>query len=92
MDKAKIEIKYCTLCGWLLRASWMSQELLTTFSEEISSLSLTPTKGGIYEIWINDELVFSFKEMRRFPQPKEIKQMIRDRIAPERDLGHSDRK
>jgi len=25
-----IEIKYCRLCGWSLRAGWMAQELLTT--------------------------------------------------------------
>ncbi|MCV5779072.1 selenoprotein W-related protein, partial [Escherichia coli] len=27
-----------------------------------------------------------------FPEAKEIKQRVRDVIAPERDLGHSDRK
>ena len=30
-----IEITYCRLCGWGLRAGWMAQELLTTFAEEI---------------------------------------------------------
>jgi selenoprotein W-related protein len=29
-----IKITYCRLCGWGLRAGWMAQELLSTFSEE----------------------------------------------------------
>jgi len=30
-----VEIIYCRLCGWGLRAGWMAQELLATFAEEI---------------------------------------------------------
>jgi selenoprotein W-related protein len=30
-----IEITYCRLCGWGLRAGWMAQELLTTFADEL---------------------------------------------------------
>jgi predicted Rdx family selenoprotein len=37
-----IEITYCRLCGWGLRAGWMAQELLTTFAEELGSVTLTP--------------------------------------------------
>jgi predicted Rdx family selenoprotein len=29
-------------------------------------------------------------EQGRFPQPKELKQMIRDKVAPSKYLGHSD--
>lgn len=92
MEKGKVEIKYCTMCRWLLRATWMAQELLTTFSQELESLQLTPVTGGVYEVWVNGEMVFSFKEERRFPEPKEIKQIIRDKIAPDKSLGHSDKK
>lgn len=70
----------------------MAQELLTTFDEEITELTLVPGKGGIFQIWINDELVWSRQEVGRFPEIKELKQMVRDRVAPERDLGHSDKK
>ena len=38
-----VEIMYCRLCGWGLRAGWMAQELLATFTEEIGSVVLTPT-------------------------------------------------
>jgi selenoprotein W-related protein len=86
-----IEITFCRLCGWGLRAGWMAQELLTTFAEEIGSVKLTPdASGGVFDVRINDELIWSRKERGRFPESKELKQLVRDRIAPGRSLGHSD--
>jgi selenoprotein W-related protein len=88
---AKIEIEYCTQCRWLLRAAWIAQELLTTFDSDIQSLSLVPGTGGIFEVRLNGALIFSRKAEGRFPESKELKQLIRDVIDPERSLGHSDR-
>ncbi|ADQ83643.1 conserved hypothetical protein [Methylovorus sp. MP688] len=69
----------------------MAQELLTTFESDIERVSLVPGTGGIFEVRLNGEVIFSRKQMERFPESKELKQLIRDRIDPERSLGHSDR-
>jgi selenoprotein W-related protein len=87
-----VKIVYCTQCRWLLRAGWMAQELLSTFDEELDELTLKPGTGGIFEVYANDERVWSRKEEGRFPEITELKQRVRDQIAPERDLGHIDRK
>lgn len=87
----RIEIQYCTQCRWLLRAAWMAQELLTTFEAELGEVALIPGTGGVFEVHINGELVWSRQQMERFPDLKELKQIIRDRIAPGKSLGHSDR-
>ena len=87
-----VEIMYCRLCGWGLRAGWMAQELLAAFAEEIGSVVLTPdASGGRFEIYVKSQRIRSRKEQGRFPEMKEIKQLVRDRIAPGRSLGHSDR-
>ena len=39
-----VTITYCTGCRWLLRAAYFGQELLTTFGEEIKSVTLVPSK------------------------------------------------
>lgn len=86
-----VEIEYCTQCRWLMRAAWMAQELLTTFEAELSGVTLIPGTGGIFDVRLDGTTIFSRKEQGRFPESKELKQLIRDRIAPGRDLGHSDR-
>lgn len=70
----------------------MAQELLSTFEQELDELALQPGTGGIFEVRANGELLWSRKAQGRFPEITELKQLVRDRIAPERDLGHSDRK
>jgi selenoprotein W-related protein len=64
----------------------MAQELLSTFAEEIGSVTLTPdASGGVFEVRAEGELIWSRKEQKRFPEITELKQLVRDRIAPERD-------
>ena len=91
-QKPRISIRYCTQCRWLLRAAWLAQELLTTFEQELGEVALQPGTGGVFEIRIGDELIWSRKQEGCFPEAKEVKQRVRDQIAPERDLGHSDRR
>ena len=90
--KPQVEIRYCTQCRWMLRAAWMAQELLTTFEQELGSVALAPGEGGIFEVAVDGERIWSRKESGRFPDIKELKQLVRDRVAPERDLGHSERR
>ena len=89
--KARVTIRYCTQCRWLLRAAWMAQELLTTFEAELGEVALVPGTGGVFEVRVNDDVVWSRQTAERFPESKELKQLVRDRIAPGKDLGHADR-
>ncbi|MHA1517620.1 MAG: SelT/SelW/SelH family protein [Alphaproteobacteria bacterium] len=91
--KPNVSITYCRLCGWLLRAAWMGQELLSTFAEELGSVTLVSDEtGGVFEVRIDGDLVWSRAERGRFPDIKELKQLVRDRVVPDRDLGHVDSK
>jgi selenoprotein W-related protein len=86
----QVEIQYCTQCRWLLRAAWLAQELLTTFEQDLTGVNLLPGTGGIFEVRLNGAVIFNRKDAGRFPESKELKQLIRDIVAPSRDLGHSD--
>ncbi len=89
--KPRLEIEYCTQCRWLLRAAWTAQELLTTFEKELGEVALIPGAGGIFEVRLEGKSIFSREQQGRFPESKELKQLVRDRIAPDKDLGHSGR-
>ncbi len=86
-----IRITYCTQCNWLLRAAWMAQELLSTFGQDIGEVALVPGTGGVFEITCEGETIWDRKRDGGFPEAKVLKQRVRDRVWPERDLGHSDR-
>jgi len=94
-ERPIVEIEYCTQCRWLLRAAWMAQELLTTFESELGGVTLVPGTGGVFEVraqgGAQGEVIWSRKAEGRFPAIKELKQRVRDRVAPEKPLGHSDR-
>ena len=92
MPKATVEIEYCSQCRFILRAGWMAQELLMTFGDELGSVALVPGTGGVFEVRLDGETLFSRPAEGRFPESKELKQLVRDRIAPDMDLGHSDRR
>jgi len=89
--KPVISIAYCTQCNWLLRSGWMAQELLSTFGTELGQVMLIPGTGGIFEIHLDGELVWERKRDGGFPDSRVLKQLVRDRIDPDRDLGHLDR-
>ena len=86
----RIVIQYCTLCQWLLRAGWMAQELLSTFSTDLGEVALAPGTGGVFRIFYNDELIWDRTVDGGFPDAKALKQRVRDRLDPGRDLGHID--
>jgi len=71
----------------------MGQELLSTFAEELGSLTLVPdSTGGVFEVRVDGKMIWSRGEQGRFPEIKELKQLVRDAVAPGRDLGHVDAK
>ncbi len=86
-----VEITYCRQCRWLARAAWVAQELLTTFEGELAGVTLRPGSGGVFDVVLDGEVIHSRKAEGGFAEMRELKQMIRDRIAPERPLGHSDK-
>jgi selenoprotein W-related protein len=89
--KPRVTIEYCPRCGWLLRAAWLAQELLTTFAADLAALELVPSEtSGTFQVRIGGALVWCRQTDGGFPQAAELKRRVRDRIAPGRPLGHAD--
>ena len=91
-NKHTITIHYCTQCNWMLRATWMAQELLHSFSEDIAAVTLVPGSGGIFRIEADEEIVWERKRDGGFPDAAELKRRVRDICFPEKALGHLEAK
>lgn len=89
--KPEITITYCTQCQWPLRAAWLAQELLSTFTDYLGKVSLIPGTGGVFRVTCDDVQIWERKADGGFPEAKILKQRVRDQIDPARDLGHNDR-
>jgi selenoprotein W-related protein len=90
--KPVINIEYCPKCGWMLRAAYFAQELLTTFTDDIHAIMLQPSEiNGTFTIRIDGREIYDRKKTGGFPEVKALKQMVRDVVNPEKSLGHSDR-
>ena len=74
----------------MLRAAWLAQEILASFEQEIAEVALCPGEGGVFQVRTGDTLIWCRKVDGGFPQPKDLKQRLRDIIAPGKPLGHSD--
>ncbi|CAH1658094.1 Rdx family protein [Chelatococcus asaccharovorans] len=90
-SKPRIVITYCTQCQWLLRAGWMAQELLSTFTSDLGEVALVPGSGGVFQIDYNDVVIWERQKDGGFPDVKTLKQRVRDQLDPGRSLGHVDR-
>jgi len=51
----------------------LKQEL----GRELDEVELIPGSGGVFEIAVDGTLIFSKKQLRRFPEPGEIVRLIR---------------
>ena len=88
MALPRVEIRYCTRCRFMLRAAYLAQELLTTFEKELGEVALVPSSGGIFEVTLDGETVASNRRTKRMPEAGEVKRILRDRMAPDRKIGH----
>ncbi|CAG7849438.1 SubName: Full=Uncharacterized protein {ECO:0000313/EMBL:CCA67238.1} [Serendipita indica DSM 11827] len=103
-----VTIEYCDRCRWLHRATWIATELSVTFPPpQIQTISLVaaaaPLPAGRFRMWLAEApngaqsdpimtLIWDRKVEDGFPDLKVVKQRIRDKVAPNMSLGHSDRK
>jgi selenoprotein W-related protein len=45
--------------------------------QDITSLTLIPESGGLFEVTVNDQLIYSKKSTGQFPDPNDILQQVR---------------
>jgi selenoprotein W-related protein len=83
-----IEIEYCAQCGFLARATWMAQELLSTYKADVSGVLLKPGSGGIFSVRIDDALIFSNKQAGRFPEMREVRDAVQSALGREPLQSH----
>lgn len=50
------------------------------FEDRIARLTLVPSDGGVFEVAVNGELVFSTYSLERLPEDGEVVRRVGDRL------------
>ena len=55
-----------------MRAAWMAQEIINTYSTDIQSVNLVPGEDGRFEIYCNKQAIFLRHQEGKFIEIKEF--------------------
>lgn len=59
----------------------LAEALLDDFGQDIAELRLIPAFGGVFEVSIDGDLVYSKRQQHRHPTIEQIKQVVRARLG-----------
>jgi len=60
----------------------LGDELLSRWAPIVRALELQSASGGRFAVYLDDELVFSKQEARRFPRPGEVAGLFERTLGP----------
>lgn len=75
-EVVEIEIHHCTTCGFRAKAEDVAEKLYAEFGVEATLLI---GDIGSFDVYVNDELIFSRAETGRFPTSEELVQLIHEK-------------
>ena len=82
LKKYNVSIEYCVPCDYSAHAFRVTEELAGNYQHVIDKLVLIMGSNGVFEVKVNDELLFSKKALKRHPEPGEVLQLFKERIGP----------
>ena len=72
----KLSIEYWSVWNYLPSAAGLASEILQKHGTDVKELTLLPSGGGVFEIILNDNVIFSKKKNNRFPNDGEVLKLI----------------
>lgn len=79
--KNVVSIKYCTSWGYLGRAVALTRSLLNEHKNSIEQVNIIPSSGGVLDVLLGEEVIFSKTALDRYPEKDEVEAIIREKLA-----------
>lgn len=78
----EVRFEYCAPCRYTERVLALTNEILSDREIEfyVASWTIVPGSGGVFELIVNGELLFSKKALGRHAEPGEIRSLLLNRI------------
>ena len=79
-SKLNITLEYCVPCNYTERAKWTAKELESRFPSAVA-VTLIAGSGGVFEVEVDGQPIFSKRQLRRFPEMDELTTAIEAYLA-----------
>ena len=86
IQKHKVTIKYCVPCDYSEQALQVTRELIRNYQHAISELVFEMSSGGVFEVKVDGEPLFSKKQLKRHSRPGEVFGLFRKFVGQELPL------
>jgi selenoprotein W-related protein len=86
-----IGIEYCLECCETLRALHEAEGILMQFEDRLQQVVLIPGGNGVFEVTVDDRLIFSKRRLGRHAEEGEVPRLVGEALAasPAQPIGHT---
>ncbi|BCU67003.1 hypothetical protein HS7_04400 [Sulfolobales archaeon HS-7] len=75
-----VRIVFCKPCGYTDRATSLANEILKLYGLNGVKVTLEAGTNGIFDVYFDEEMVFSRYKEKRLPENKEILDRLTDKL------------
>ena len=77
----EIKLEFCIVWNYTPRAVSTVEDILEKYGEEVKSNDLIPGTGGVFELYLNGELIYSKHETGRHTNEGEILELMEKALS-----------
>jgi selenoprotein W-related protein len=76
----RVRIEYCVPRGALPNATGLVARILEEWEQVIDAVEVVPGTGGIFDVHLDGELLFTKAMLGRYPEPEDVLPLLREQI------------
>lgn len=76
-----IKLEFCVVWNYTPRAVSTIEDILEKYGQKVKSINLIPGSGGVFEFYLNGELIYSKLETGRHTEEGEILSLIEKALS-----------
>ena len=77
----EIKLEFCIVWNYTPRAVSTVEDILEKYGKEVKSIDLIPGTGGVVELYLNGELIYSKLETGRHTNEGEILELMEKALS-----------
>ena len=78
-----ISLEYCVPWNYAARAVSVADDILSNYQHLIKTFTFVTGSKGAFEFKVNDEVLYSKKELGRHAEPGEVLELFKELVGPD---------